>query len=181
MWPTRGDWRVWHAGRQQWRSLLAKTALSRARGVPGRKRSCWERHAPAPSPFPRDTATLSFASPALSPACPQQNHVGEALPPDMVTRLYDGMQRVHPTRRTQGPSKGISREQFRVSMAYLLKGSSEEKSLMILKMTSATEGPVEARELQKVGAVARGASLGVLALGREPGERLCEASALGEP
>ncbi|MBZ3877536.1 TLD domain-containing protein 1 [Sciurus carolinensis] len=89
------------------------------------------------------------AAPALSPARPQQNHIGEALPPEMVTRLYDGMQRVNPTRSAHGPSQGVSQEQFTVSMSHLLKGNSEEKSLMILKMISAKEGPVTVRELQQ--------------------------------
>ncbi|XP_027788877.2 MTOR-associated protein MEAK7 isoform X2 [Marmota flaviventris] len=78
-----------------------------------------------------------------------KNRIGEALPPEMVTSLYDGMQRVHPTGRAQGPSKGVSQEQFTVSLSHLLKGSSEERSLMILKMISAKEGPVKARDLQK--------------------------------
>ncbi|XP_047383329.1 MTOR-associated protein MEAK7 isoform X2 [Sciurus carolinensis] len=78
-----------------------------------------------------------------------KNHIGEALPPEMVTRLYDGMQRVNPTRSAHGPSQGVSQEQFTVSMSHLLKGNSEEKSLMILKMISAKEGPVTVRELQQ--------------------------------
>jgi hypothetical protein len=68
----------------------------------------------------------------------------------MVTRLYNGMWRVNLTGRAQGPSQGVSREQFTVSMSHLLKGNSEEKSLVILKMISATEGPVKARQVQKV-------------------------------
>uniref|UniRef100_A0A8D2E2T4 MTOR-associated protein MEAK7 n=1 Tax=Sciurus vulgaris TaxID=55149 RepID=A0A8D2E2T4_SCIVU len=78
-----------------------------------------------------------------------KNHIGEALPPEMVTRLYDGMQRVNPTRRAHGPSQGVSQEQFTMSMSHLLKGNSEEKSLMILKMISAKEGPVTVKELQQ--------------------------------
>lgn len=68
----------------------------------------------------------------------------------MVTRLYDGMQRVNLTGTAKGPSEGVSQEQFTVSMSHLLKGNSEEKSLIILKMISATEGPVKAREVLKV-------------------------------
>lgn len=88
--------------------------------------------------------------PAFSPACLQQSHIGEALPPEMVTRLYNGMRKVDPAGKAKGPSESISQEQFMVSMSHLLKGNSEEKSLMILNMISVTEGPVKAREVQKV-------------------------------
>ncbi|XP_008562469.1 PREDICTED: TLD domain-containing protein 1-like [Galeopterus variegatus] len=67
----------------------------------------------------------------------------------MVTRLYDGMRRVDLAGKAKGPSESVSHEQFTVFMSHLLKGNSEEKSLMILKMISATEGPVTAREVQK--------------------------------
>uniref|UniRef100_A0A8C0WR15 MTOR-associated protein MEAK7 n=1 Tax=Castor canadensis TaxID=51338 RepID=A0A8C0WR15_CASCN len=90
-----------------------------------------------------ETSPRSFSLQAL------KSHVGEALPPEMVTRLYNGMWRVNLTGRAQGPSQGVSREQFTVSMSHLLKGNSEEKSLVILKMISATEGPVKARQVQK--------------------------------
>lgn len=69
----------------------------------------------------------------------------------MVARLYDGMRGVDLTRPAKGPSESVSQEQFTVSMSHLLKGSSREKSFMILKMISATDGPVKAREVQKVG------------------------------
>ncbi|KAF6078621.1 MTOR associated protein, eak-7-like protein [Phyllostomus discolor] len=77
----------------------------------------------------------------------------------MVIRLYDGMCRVDVTGQAKGPSGSVSREQFTVAMSHLLKGNSKEKSLMILKMVSATGGAVKAREIQKftedlVGAVA---------------------------
>ncbi|EPQ05442.1 TLD domain-containing protein KIAA1609 [Myotis brandtii] len=68
----------------------------------------------------------------------------------MVARLYDGMRRVDLRRPAEGPSESVSQEQFTVSMSHLLKGSSREKSFMILKMISATDGPVKAREVQKV-------------------------------
>ncbi|XP_046539503.1 MTOR-associated protein MEAK7 isoform X2 [Equus quagga] len=90
-----------------------------------------------------NTPPRSFSLQAL------QSHIGEALPPEMVTRLYDGMQRVNLTGTAKGPSEGVSQEQFTVSMSHLLKGNSEEKSLIILKMISATEGPVKAREVLK--------------------------------
>ncbi|XP_045845439.1 MTOR-associated protein MEAK7 [Meles meles] len=90
-----------------------------------------------------DTSPRSFSLKAL------KNHIGEALPPEMVTRLHDGMRRVDLTGKAKGPSDNVSQEQFTVSMSRLLKGNSEEKSLVILKMISATEGPVKAREVQK--------------------------------
>ncbi|XP_069312791.1 MTOR-associated protein MEAK7 isoform X1 [Eulemur rufifrons] len=89
------------------------------------------------------TSPKSFSLQAL------KNHVGEALPPEMVTRLYDGMRRVDLTGKAKGPSERVSQEQFTASMSHLLKGNSEEKSLVILKMISATDGPVRASEVQK--------------------------------
>lgn len=68
----------------------------------------------------------------------------------MVGRLYDGMRRADPPGRAKGPGEGVSRVQFTVSLSHLLKGSSEEKSLMVLRMISAAEGPVKAREVSKV-------------------------------
>ncbi|KAG8513148.1 MTOR-associated protein MEAK7 [Galemys pyrenaicus] len=78
-----------------------------------------------------------------------KRHVGKALPPEMVTRLYAGMKALDLSDKTQRPSDGITQEQFTVSMSHLLKGSSEEKSLVILKMISATEEPVKAGQVQK--------------------------------
>uniref|UniRef100_A0A8C0DR03 MTOR associated protein, eak-7 homolog n=1 Tax=Balaenoptera musculus TaxID=9771 RepID=A0A8C0DR03_BALMU len=89
------------------------------------------------------TSPRSFSLQAL------KSHVGEALPAEMVTRLFEGMRRVDVTGKTKGPSERISREQFTVSMSHLLKGNAEEKSLVIWKMISATESPVKAREVQK--------------------------------
>lgn len=68
----------------------------------------------------------------------------------MVTRLFDGMRRVDLTGKAKGPSESVTQDQFTVSMSHLLKGTSKEKSLMILKMISATDGPVKARQVQKV-------------------------------
>lgn len=90
-----------------------------------------------------NTSPRSFSLRAL------KSHIGEALPPEMVTRLYDGMRRVDLTGKAKGPSESVSREQFTVSMSHLLKGNSEEKSLVILKMISVTGGPVKARTVQK--------------------------------
>ncbi|XP_011938302.1 PREDICTED: TLD domain-containing protein 1 isoform X4 [Cercocebus atys] len=90
-----------------------------------------------------NVSSKSFSLKAL------QNHVGEAVPLEMVTRLYDGMRRVDLTGKAKGPSENVSQEQFTASMSHLLKGNSEEKSLMIMKMISATESPVKAREVQK--------------------------------
>lgn len=78
-----------------------------------------------------------------------KSHIGKALPPHMVTRLYNGMRTFDLTGKAQSPSSGITQEQFTASMSHLLKGSSEEKSLVILKMISATEDPVKAGQVQK--------------------------------
>ncbi|XP_032983956.1 MTOR-associated protein MEAK7 isoform X1 [Rhinolophus ferrumequinum] len=90
-----------------------------------------------------NTSPRSFSLKAL------KSRIGEALPPEMVTRLYDGMRRVDLTGKAKGPSESVSQEQFTILMSHLLKGNSEEKSLVILKMISVTEGPVKAREVQK--------------------------------
>lgn len=90
-----------------------------------------------------NTSPGSFSLEAL------KSHVGDALPPEMVGRLYDGMRRANPPGRAKGPGEGVSRVQFTVSLSHLLKGSSEEKSLVVLRMISAAEGPVKAREVSK--------------------------------
>ncbi|XP_006762301.1 PREDICTED: TLD domain-containing protein 1 [Myotis davidii] len=91
----------------------------------------------------------SAASPRSFSLKALKSHIGEALPPEMVARLYDGMRGVDLTKPAKGPSESVSQEQFTVSMSHLLKGSSREKSFMILKMISATDGPMKAREVQK--------------------------------
>ena len=87
---------------------------------------------------------------ACSSVCPQQSHVKEALPPAMVTRLYNGMQRVKPTDRTLGSCRSVSREQFTAFLSQLLRGSCEEKGLMVMNMISDAEGPTKTRDVQKV-------------------------------
>ncbi|XP_028608994.1 MTOR-associated protein MEAK7 isoform X1 [Grammomys surdaster] len=78
-----------------------------------------------------------------------KSHVKEALPPVMVTRLYTGMRRVKPTDRAHGSCKNVSREQFTAFLSQLLRGSSEEKGLMLMNMISAAEGPTKTRDVQK--------------------------------
>lgn len=68
----------------------------------------------------------------------------------MVTRLYTGMRRVKPTDRAHGSCKNVSREQFTAFLSQLLRGSSEEKGLMVMNMVSAAEGPTKTRDVQKV-------------------------------
>ncbi|XP_043754124.1 MTOR-associated protein MEAK7 isoform X3 [Cervus elaphus] len=91
------------------------------------------------------TSHRSFSLQALK----ARGHVGDALPPEMVTRLFEGMQRVDGSRKAKGPSEHISQKQFTVSMSHLLKGTAEEKSLVILNMISASGGPVKARDVYK--------------------------------
>ncbi|XP_030742439.1 MTOR-associated protein MEAK7 [Echinops telfairi] len=76
-------------------------------------------------------------------------HVGGALPEAMVTRLYDGMRRLDLPGRHPGPSERVSQAQFTVAMSHLLKGSSEEKSLLLLKMVPVKGSSVRARDIQK--------------------------------
>ncbi|XP_077610203.1 MTOR-associated protein MEAK7 [Crocuta crocuta] len=90
-----------------------------------------------------NTSPSSFSLEAL------KSHIGEALPPEMVTRLYDGMRGLDLPGKAKGPSENVSQEQFMASMSHLLKGSFKEKSLVIMKMISATEGPVKASEVQQ--------------------------------
>ncbi|XP_007937327.1 MTOR-associated protein MEAK7 [Orycteropus afer afer] len=78
-----------------------------------------------------------------------KGHAGGALPAVMVTRLYDGMRRVSPTGMAKRPSENVSREQLTMFLSCLLKGSSEEKSLVIWQMIAGTEGAVKARDVQK--------------------------------
>ncbi|KAL1785104.1 TLD domain-containing protein 1 [Sigmodon hispidus] len=68
----------------------------------------------------------------------------------MVTRLYNGMWRVKLTHKAQGGCRNVSRDQFAVFLSHLLKGSCEEKALMVMKMIfTAAEGPMKATEVQK--------------------------------
>ncbi|KAM5262622.1 MTOR-associated protein MEAK7 [Ctenodactylus gundi] len=90
-----------------------------------------------------ETSPRSFSLQAL------KSHVCDALPPEMVARLYEGMRSGSPAGKVQGPSSGVSREQFTLSLSHLLKGNAEEKSVVILRMISATEGPVKARDVWK--------------------------------
>lgn len=160
-------------GNRWWKSLMAKVshklgcighvcvlggcdALGWGREGPRgvSKVGCWWEQqwvvlVPGPCP-PGDPTTLSLAPSSLSPICPRQSHIGEALPPEMVTRLYDGMRGLDLPGKAKGPSESVSQEQFTASMSHLLKGSFKEKSLVIMKMISATEGPVKASEVQQV-------------------------------
>lgn len=91
----------------------------------------------------------SSASPRSFSLQALKGHVGDALPPEMVTRLFEGMRRVDGSGKAKGPSERVSQEQFTASMSHLLKGTAEEKSLVILNMISASGGPVKARDVHK--------------------------------
>lgn len=104
------------------------------------------------APRSSEAATRTFSLKAL------EGHAGEALPPEMVRRLYDGMRRAEPAR--PGPQDGVSREQLLAFLARLLKGGAEERAHVLLAMLSDSPGPVSAAEAQKfaeelVGAVVR--------------------------
>uniref|UniRef100_A0A6I8P0R2 MTOR-associated protein MEAK7 n=1 Tax=Ornithorhynchus anatinus TaxID=9258 RepID=A0A6I8P0R2_ORNAN len=76
-------------------------------------------------------------------------YVGEALPKLMIARLYNGMRNVDLMGKSSGPSEHIIKEQSVVFMSDLLKGNAEEKSVMIMKMLSAVEGPVKGKHVQE--------------------------------
>ncbi|KAM9122239.1 MTOR-associated protein MEAK7 [Pangshura tecta] len=76
-------------------------------------------------------------------------HVQEALPEQMTLRLYNGMKSVDLTGKSPGSSEQIIKEQFIVFMSALLKGNVEEKSSIIMRMISSTEGPVKGKQIQE--------------------------------
>lgn len=98
--------------------------------------------------------SLVCSEPCLtcSSVCPQQNHVKEALPQAMVTRLFNGMWKVTATHKVHVDHRHISREQFTAFLSRLLKGTFEEKGHVVMQMISTAEGPVKARDVQKVDA-----------------------------
>uniref|UniRef100_K7G6W1 MTOR-associated protein MEAK7 n=1 Tax=Pelodiscus sinensis TaxID=13735 RepID=K7G6W1_PELSI len=76
-------------------------------------------------------------------------HVQEALPAQMTVRLYSGMNCVDLTGKSPGSSEQIVKEQFVIFMSALLKGNAEEKSGIIMRMISSTEGPVVGKQIQE--------------------------------
>ncbi|KAM6223817.1 MTOR-associated protein MEAK7 [Rhynchocyon petersi] len=78
-----------------------------------------------------------------------KGHVGGALPITMVSRLYNGMCRANVTGTSKGPSETVSQDQFTAAMSHLLKGNTQERSLVILQMISSTAGPVKVSEVQQ--------------------------------
>lgn len=76
-------------------------------------------------------------------------HAQEALPEQMTLRLYNGMKSVDLTGKSPGSSEQIVKEQFIVFMSALLKGNVEEKSSIIMRMISSTEGPVKGKQIQE--------------------------------
>nr|XP_048672521.1 MTOR-associated protein MEAK7 isoform X3 [Caretta caretta] len=75
--------------------------------------------------------------------------VQEALPEQMTFRLYSGMKSVDLTGKSSGSSEQIVKEQFIIFMSALLKGNVEEKSSIIMRMISSTEGPVKGKQIQE--------------------------------
>ncbi|KAM7146679.1 MTOR-associated protein MEAK7 [Macrochelys suwanniensis] len=76
-------------------------------------------------------------------------HVQEALPEQMTVRIYNGMKSVDLTGNSPGSSEQIVKEQFIIFMSTLLKGNVEEKSSIIMRMISSTEGPVKGKQIQE--------------------------------
>ncbi|XP_065423354.1 MTOR-associated protein MEAK7 isoform X2 [Chrysemys picta bellii] len=76
-------------------------------------------------------------------------HVQEALPEQMTSRLYNGMKSIDLTGKSPESSEQIVKEQFIIFMSALLKGNVEEKSSIIMRMISSTEGPVKGKQIQE--------------------------------
>lgn len=60
------------------------------------------------------------------------------------------MKSVDLTGKSSGSSEQIVKEQFIIFMSALLKGNVEEKSSIIMRMISSTEGPVKGKQIQEV-------------------------------
>ncbi|XP_074864682.1 MTOR-associated protein MEAK7 [Carettochelys insculpta] len=76
-------------------------------------------------------------------------YIQEALPEQMTFRLYSGMKNVDLTGKSPGSCDQIVKEQFVIFMSALLKGNVEEKSSIIMRMISGTEGPVTGKQIQE--------------------------------
>ena len=74
----------------------------------------------------------------------------EPLPEKMTVRLYHRMKSIDLTGKSSGLSEQIAKEQFVIFMSNLLKGNADEKSTIIMRMISETEGPVKGKQIQEV-------------------------------
>uniref|UniRef100_A0A670YXC6 MTOR-associated protein MEAK7 n=1 Tax=Pseudonaja textilis TaxID=8673 RepID=A0A670YXC6_PSETE len=74
-------------------------------------------------------------------------YVKDALPPSMVTRLYNGMRSIQETHNSQEAIPWVSKEQFVVFASTLFKGNAQEKSGVVLKMVSGAQKTVKGSQV----------------------------------
>ncbi|KFR05590.1 TLD domain-containing protein 1, partial [Opisthocomus hoazin] len=73
----------------------------------------------------------------------------QPLPEKMTVRLYHRMKSIDLTGKSSGLSEQIAKEQFVIFMSNLLKGNADEKSTIIMRIISKTEGPVKCKQIQE--------------------------------
>ncbi|XP_058011294.1 MTOR-associated protein MEAK7 [Ahaetulla prasina] len=74
-------------------------------------------------------------------------YVKDALPPSMVTRLYNGMRSIQETRSSPEPIPWVPKEQFVIFASTLFKGNAQEKSGIVLKMVSGAQKAVKGSQI----------------------------------
>ncbi|KAM6430122.1 MTOR-associated protein MEAK7 isoform 1-T4 [Liasis olivaceus] len=74
-------------------------------------------------------------------------YVKDAVPQSMVRRLYNGMKSIQVTDKSPEPSTQVVKEQFVVFISTLFKGSTQEKSGIVLKMVSDAHKTVKGSEI----------------------------------
>ncbi|XP_070617992.1 MTOR-associated protein MEAK7 [Erythrolamprus reginae] len=74
-------------------------------------------------------------------------YVKDALPPSMVTRLYNGMGSIEETHNSPSPIPWVTKEQFLVFASTLFKGNAQEKSGVVLKMVSGGQQTVKGSQI----------------------------------
>uniref|UniRef100_A0A098LZ89 MTOR-associated protein MEAK7 n=1 Tax=Hypsiglena sp. JMG-2014 TaxID=1550645 RepID=A0A098LZ89_9SAUR len=74
-------------------------------------------------------------------------YVKDALPPSMVTRLYNGMRSIQETHNSPEPIPWVAKEQFLVFASTLFKGNAQEKSGIVLKMVSGAQKTVKGSQI----------------------------------
>uniref|UniRef100_A0A8C5SEP1 MTOR-associated protein MEAK7 n=1 Tax=Laticauda laticaudata TaxID=8630 RepID=A0A8C5SEP1_LATLA len=74
-------------------------------------------------------------------------YVMDALPPSMVTRLYNGIRSVQETHNSHEAIPWVAKEQFVVFASTLFKGNAQEKSGIVLKMVSGAQKMVKGSQV----------------------------------
>ncbi|XP_078066737.1 MTOR-associated protein MEAK7 isoform X3 [Mustelus asterias] len=76
--------------------------------------------------------------------------VHKAMLGPMTIRLYNGLRSVDPIRRSEGLSGTISKKQFISFLSYVMRGTAEEKALVLQRMVSPDpDGPVKGRQIKE--------------------------------